>query len=161
MFKLIYTKENILKGVVLYSVFDAISAIILGEFSFQRLLGMMFLGGTFYAFEIPSYFAWIEKKSEQYPIKRRPFVKTLYALAYFNPLWIARHLIVIDLLTFGTINPDILTISYKSFLFNIPISFLGNFIIQNLITLQFRYVASAVFSGLMAIYYAFAKVLFG
>lgn len=61
MFKLIYTKENILKGVVLYSVFDAIAVIILGEFSFQRLFGMMVLGGTFYAFEIPSYFAWIEK----------------------------------------------------------------------------------------------------
>lgn len=160
MRRFIYSKENILKGALIYSVFDGIAAIILNEYSITRFIGMMLMGGTFYAFEIPNYFSWIEKKTAETPVNKKSFIKTLYALAYFNPVWIARHLIIIELLTHKTVSPEVLNIAYKSFLFNIPISFLGNYIIQNLIYLPYRFVASAIFSGLMAVYYAFSTVIF-
>lgn len=160
MLKLEYNKENIIKGALVYSLFDAIAAIILNEFSILRFVGIMIVGGTVYAMEIPNYFAWIEKKSEKFPVSKRPYVKTLYALAYFNPLWIARHLAIIEWLNHGEITLQIFDVAYKSFLFNIPVSFLANFMIQNLIHLRYRYLASAIFSGLMAVYYAFSKVMF-
>jgi len=41
-----YTKNNILKGAVIYAAGDSIAALILNEFSLIRLLGMMFIGAT-------------------------------------------------------------------------------------------------------------------
>ena len=42
--KLIYTRRNILRGVFIYSIGDSIGALILGEFSVYRMLGMMLVG---------------------------------------------------------------------------------------------------------------------
>jgi len=36
-----------------------------GEFQVSRLVGMMLLGGSLYAVEIPWYFAWIERHFER------------------------------------------------------------------------------------------------
>ena len=95
--KLQYTKANILKGAIIYSSGDLIAALILGEFSIARLLGMIVLGGTLYAFEIPNYFAWIDRKTQEFIGIKKTLVKTGLAILYFNPLWIARHLLFIKL----------------------------------------------------------------
>ena len=61
-----YTKSNILKGALIYSVGDAIAALLLNEFSIYRTLGMILVGATIYAFEIPNYFTWIDRKTVSY-----------------------------------------------------------------------------------------------
>jgi hypothetical protein len=63
--KLQYTKSNIIRGALIYSSGDLIATLLLGEFSSARLLGMMALGATLYAFEIPNYFAWIERRTKE------------------------------------------------------------------------------------------------
>ena len=157
-----YKRNDILKGLLVYGIGDSIAAIILGEFQFYRLLGIVFIGATVYAFEIPNYFNWIESKTASLSGFKKSFYKTMLALLYFNPLWIFRHLLFIKLfsneLSFSFKN--ILIISLYSFLVNIPISIFGNFIIQNKIKLNQRFLASAIFSALMAIYYALSETLF-
>jgi len=159
---LIYTKNNILKGAVIYSAGDTIAALILNEFSLMRLFGMVFIGATLYAFEIPNYFKWIETKTQNLKGSKYLLSKTGLAIAYFNPLWIARHLFFIKLFSgqFNDLNWGLLNIALISFAVNIPISFIANFIIQTKTPLKWRFFASAVFSALMAIYYALSETLF-
>jgi len=162
IFKLIYTKANIIRGALIYSSGDLIAALLLGEFSVTRLIGMVVIGATFYAFEIPNYFAWIESRTKNLVSFKRTLTKTVLAILYFNPLWIARHLILIKLFS-GEINQvswDILKIALLSFLVNIPISIIANYLIQNKVNLNWRFLASAIFSALMAIYYALSEVIF-
>jgi len=159
---LIFTKNNILKGAVIYAAGDSIAALILNEFSLVRLLGMMFIGATLYAFEIPNYFKWIETKTQNLKGLTYLLSKTGLAIAYFNPLWIARHLFFIKLFSgqFEALNWGLLNIALLSFAVNIPISFIANFIIQTKTPLKWRFLASAIFSALMAIYYALSETLF-
>ncbi|MBF8148642.1 hypothetical protein ITJ86_01965 [Winogradskyella sp. F6397] len=157
-----YKKQNIIKGALIYSAGDSIAALLLGEFSIYRLVGMMFIGATFYAFEIPNYFDWIVKKTAALKGIKATLSKTILAIAYFNPLWIARHLLFIQLFSgqFSDINLSLLEIAFWSFLVNIPISFVANYIIQNRFKMKWRFLGSAVFSALMAIYYAMSETLF-
>lgn len=161
-YSLHYKKQNILKGALIYSAGDSIAAILLDEFSFYRLLGMMLIGATFYAFEIPNYFDWIVKKTQFLEGFRATFSKTMLAIVYFNPLWIARHLLFIKLFSgqFEAIGFDLLEIAFWSFLVNIPISFVANYIIQNRFKLKWRFLGSAIFSAIMAIYYALSETIF-
>ncbi|WP_299437059.1 hypothetical protein [uncultured Aquimarina sp.] len=160
--KLQYTTSNILRGAIIYSSGDLIASLLLGEFSIYRLLGMMLLGATLYALEIPNYFAWIERKTKDTQGIKKTLVKTVLAILYFNPLWIARHLLFIKLFSgnFNQINLNLLEIAGLSFLVNIPISFVANYLIQNKVNLHWRFLASAIFSALMAIYYALSEVIF-
>ncbi|EPR74890.1 hypothetical protein ADIWIN_0254 [Winogradskyella psychrotolerans RS-3] len=155
-------KQNILKGALIYSAGDTIAALLLDEFSWYRLLGMMFIGATFYAFEIPNYFDWIVKTTQFRKGAKATLSKTILAIAYFNPLWIARHLLFIKLFSgqFEAIDFNLLQIAFWSFLVNIPISFMANYIIQNRFRLKWRFLGSAVFSALMAIYYALSETIF-
>lgn len=157
-----YKLHNIIKGALIYSIGDAIAAILLGEFTVFRLAGMIFIGSTIYTLEIPNYFNWIEKITKQYSGLKLSLLKTGLAILYFNPLWIARHLFFIKLfsLKFAEINMKLFHISFVSFLVNIPISLIANYAIQNSIPLRFRFIASAVFSGLMVIYYAMSIIWF-
>jgi hypothetical protein len=161
--KLQYSKVDITKGALIYSLGDVVAALLLGEFSWSRLLGMMFIGATVYAFEIPNYFRWIDKRTAGLTGIRSTLSKTMLAMLYFNPLWIARHILFIKLFSglFWDIGCHILLIAFWSFLANILISFAGNYVIQNKIHLKWRFLASAIFSALMAIYYALSEVLFG
>ena len=161
-FSLHYKKQNILKGALIYSAGDTIAALLLDEFSWYRLLGMMFIGATFYAFEIPNYFDWIVKKTQFLKGIKATVTKTILAIAYFNPLWIARHLLFIKLFSgkFEAIGYNLLEIAFWSFLVNIPISFIANYIIQNRFKLKWRFMGSAVFSAIMAIYYALSETIF-
>ena len=123
---------------------------------------MILVGATFYAFEIPNYFDWIVKKTEQLKGFQATLIKTVLAIAYFNPLWIARHLLFIKLFSgqFEAISFNLLEIAFWSFLVNIPISLIANYSIQNRFKLKWRFLGSAIFSALMAIYYALSETIF-
>jgi hypothetical protein len=121
-----------------------------------------FVGATFYAFEIPNYFDWIVKKTERLKSMKATLTKTILAILYFNPLWIARHLLFIKLFfgQFDAVCFDILEIAMWSFVVNIPISFVANYIIQNRFKLKWRFLGSALFYALTAIYYGMNETLF-
>jgi hypothetical protein len=123
---------------------------------------MIVVGATVYAFEIPNYFDWIVKKTEHLKGIKATLSKTALAMLYFNPLWIARHLLFIKLFSgqFEAIGWNILVIAFWSFLANILISFIGNYVIQNRFKLKWRFLGSAIFSAIMAIYYALSETLF-
>jgi hypothetical protein len=123
---------------------------------------MVIVGATIYAFEIPNYFSWIDIKTGHLSGVKKTFSKTSLAIIYFNPLWIFRHLVFIKLFSgnFNDINSNLLQIAVISFLVNVPISFIANYIIQNKIKLDWRFLASAIFSAIMAIYYALSETIF-
>ncbi len=122
----------------------------------------MLVGATVYAFEIPNYFDWIVKKTQSLKGLKATLTKTGLAILYFNPLWIARHLLFIKFFSsqFEAIGFNLLEIALWSFLVNIPISFVANYIIQNRFKLKWRFLGSALFSAVMAIYYALSETLF-
>lgn len=126
------------------------------------MLGMLLIGATIYAFEIPNYFTWIDQKTVSLNGFKKTLAKTSLAIAYFNPLWIFRHLVFIKLFSgnYAQINIQLFLIAVWSFIANIPISLVANFIIQNKIRLDWRFMASAIFSAAMAIYYALSETIF-
>ena len=158
----LFQKWDIIRGLLIYASGDSIASIIQGQFIISRLLGMMIIGATIYALEIPNYFRWIDRRVPPQKGYENTLKRTALAILYFNPLWIARHLLFIKIIT-GTwdgISWHLLYLGLMSFLVNIPISLVANFFIQNKIKLSWRFVASAIFSALMAIYYALAELLF-
>lgn len=157
-----YKQSNILRGAIIYAMGDTIAALLLGQFSLYRLLGIALIGATVYAFEIPNYFRWIDRKVGKKEGLQPSLQRTALALLYFNPLWIARHLIFIKLVSgqWATVGWSFLVIGFWSFVINIPVSVVANFLIQNKVSLKWRFLASAVFSGLMAIYYALSETFF-
>jgi hypothetical protein len=161
--KLEYTLPNVLKGGLIYSVGDTIAALISHEYDWIRMLGILLIGATVYAFEIPNYFKWIDKKVAGQKGFKPSMYRGLLAMLYFNPLWIARHILFMRLLMgqYDQLNWSILMVGLISFLINIPISLAANYIIQNVISFKHRFVASAIFSGLMAIYYSLSNHWFG
>lgn len=160
--KLEYSKSNIIRGALIYSAGDTIASLLIHEFCWTRLIGMIVLGATLYAFEIPNYFSWIVRKTNSLVGFKLTLSKTLLALLFFNPLWIARHLLFIKLFSgnYNQIGLTLLEIALWSFLANIPISLIANYIIQNKVRLNWRFLASAIFSALMAIYYAMSETIF-
>ena len=159
-----WTARDVLAGMVIYPAGDTLAALVLGRFSWTRLAGIALVGATLYALEIPHYFRWIDRRTagEERPA-RRALLRTAYALVYFNPLWIARHLFFIRLLSPGmeALSFGLLAVGFRSWLVNIPLSALGNYVIQVKLPLGMRFMGSAVFSGLMALYYALSEVWFG
>ena len=151
-----------LVGGIIYMTGDSIASIIAHEFSFTRAICIFVIGAVLYAFEIQRYFRWIEEFIIRFHGSKRVIVKTMMALVYFNPLWIARHLCFIYLVSgkASQISTHLLKVALFSFLINIPISILVNYIIQNRISLKYHFWGSAVFSGLMAIYYSMSSQWF-
>jgi hypothetical protein len=172
-----YRPANALRGALIYGGGDALAAAILGEFSLVRLAGMAALGGSLYALEVPNWFHWIDRRvAAGTRISTRTDIgtgttpgwwpavqRTALALAYFNPLWIARHLLIIAWLR-GDPDPlhwGLLATATWAFLANLPLALLANYGIQNLLPARLRFTASALYSALMAVYYAAAEALFG
>jgi hypothetical protein len=158
-----YEKRDVLFGLTVYAAGDTIATLILGVFDPLRMLGMMLVGATVYAFEIPNYCERIEICSERVCGRlRTSLTKTGLALLYFNPLWIARHLLFIALFSgnWTEVDLSILMTALVSWLVNIPLSVTGNAVVQLAVPLRWRFLASAVFSGLLAIYYALSGVWF-
>jgi len=177
---------NSLRGFIVYSIGDLVAQIILHDISLIRTLGLAFIGSTLYAIEIPIWFRIIETsrfhfknsnlknnffftKSKNTEYKFSAISKMSLAVLYFNPLWIARHMFFIQLFLFiekgGSFNiidtfSTMLPIATMSFLTNIIVVIAGNYIIQNKLNLKFRFIGSAIFSALLAIYYAVSIVLF-
>ena len=151
---------NHLRGLIIYAAGDTAAALLLHQFAWSRLAGMALVGGTLYALEVPAYFRWIDRRVPPAPHPRRRLARAALSLLYFNPLWIARHLLFIKL--FSGLLPEVswalLPVASRSFLLNIPISFVANYLIQNYVPARWRFVASALFSGLMAVYYALSAV---
>jgi hypothetical protein len=151
-----------LRGLLIYSTGDTVASLILSQFSLTRMLGIMLVGATVYAFEIPRYFRWIDLKTRGLRGLKGSLSRTGLAILYFNPLWIARHLLFIALFSgrIDTIDWGLMRIAVCSFSVNIPVTLVVNFMIQNRVPFRWRFFASAVFSSLMAVYYAMSQVIF-
>jgi len=160
--RIVYSRAEALRGMIVYAAGDTAAALLLGRFAWTRLAGMMLLGGTVYALEIPNVFRWIDARVPPDGRLRSALMRTSLALAYFNPIWIARHIWWIRFVSGeGTaIDRALFATAAASFLGNIPIAIAGNFVIQNVIAPRLRFTASAVFSGLLAVYYAASAVWF-
>lgn len=153
---------NQIRGLLIYPLGDVTAQLILGGFSLPRTLMLALAGCFIYSWEINKWFTYINANY------KNPFVKTISALVYFNPLWIARHYLFIEIaihphlfLTFTDLWQTILNlvvIGTKSFAGSIIfLSFAANYLIQNKIPLKNRFLSSAIFSALMAVYYALSK----
>lgn len=156
-------RNDALHGLVIYAAGDTVAALIQGRFLWWRLLGMMLVGGTVYALEIPAYFRWIDRRTAPVHHRgKRAVARTALAMLYFNPLWIARHLLFIAVFSadWDTLQLSLLRTATLSWIVNIPLSLIGNLVIQVVLPLSWRFVGSATFSGLMAVYYALSGVWF-
>ena len=155
------TWQNAWVGGVIYALGDSVATLLTHEFLCQRMLGMLLLGGTLLAWEIPNYFQFIERRFKQ-PSTKNALLRSFSAAIYFNPLWIARHLCFIKIFSgeWQAINSSILGIATFSFIYGFPISLLANYIIQNKVVLKSRFAASSIFSAFMAIYFAFSEMIF-
>jgi hypothetical protein len=141
----------------------AAAALILGEFSVGRTAGMALVGGLIYALEIPRYFRWIDRRVPSRGTARSTLARGGLAMLYFNPVWIARHLLFIRLFSgrWNDVSWALLGTGLASWAANVPLSLLGNLVIQNALPYRWRFLASALFSALMAVYYAVSAVWFG
>lgn len=156
--------KNQLRGLIIYPLGDLIAQLILGEVNFYRTAILAIVGCFLYSFEIGKWFGYLEKKI------KNPFIKTGLAVLYFNPLWIARHFLFIELALHPNLfsnGSDFFELLVKaiqsgsrSFVGAILVSFIANYLIQNKVSLKNRFLFSAVFSALMGIYYALSKVWF-
>ena len=156
------TWKNALIGGSVYAFGDSAATLLTGDFQYQRMLGMFVLGGGLCAWEIPTYFQFLAKrfnKSGYWNAIERTFL----AAIFFNPLWIARHLLFIKVFAgqWQDIALNILTIASKSFIYCFPLSLTVNYINQNKVPLQWRFIVSSCYSALMAIYFALSEVWFG
>ncbi|NOQ76325.1 MAG: hypothetical protein GQ475_00760 [Methylococcaceae bacterium] len=156
------TWRNAWMGGVVYASGDTFAALLTGEFLYQRLVGMLILGGTLYALEIPTYFHYLDRRIQGSGLLSS-LKRMLFSTLFFNPLWIARHLIFIEFFAgkWQAIDIGILLIATHSFVYALPVALLVNYMIQNKTPLDWRYVASSVFSAFMAVYFALSEVLFG
>jgi len=148
--------SNSIRGGLIYLAGDSIAALISSELDWIRAAGVLFIGATLYAIEIPNYFSWIDKKMNGQSGIRTSMIRATLSMLFFNPIWIARHILFIKLFMFqfDQIGWGLLWVGTLSFVVNIPISLGANYIIQNKIALQNRFIASAIFSGIMALYYS-------
>lgn len=178
--------KNSIRGFLVYSIGDLIAQIILNDVSLIRTFGLAIIGASIYAIEIPIWFRIIEtsrfnfkkNKSEKNLFYRQnsdtdykfsPVSKMLLAVLYFNPLWIARHMFFIQLFLFIEKGGNfkiidtflkMIPLATMSFVSNIIVVIIGNYIIQNKINLKYRFISSAIFSAILAMYYAISIVLF-
>ncbi len=147
---------NSIRGGLIYLAGDSVAALLSNELDWLRAAGILFIGATLYAFEIPNYFNWIDKKMKGKTGFKSSMTRAVLSMAHFNPLWIARHILFIKLfsLQFEQIGWGLIWVGTISFVVNIPISLGANYFIQNKVSLENRFMASAIFSGIMAVYYS-------
>jgi len=149
-------------GGLFFAAGDSIGALLNNEFLYMRLVGMFVLGASLYAWEIPTYFNYLARcfaqENHANAIKRM-----LYSALFFNPLWIARHLLFIQFFSgqWGEISfASILGVATQSFIYCFPVSLIVNYLIQNVLVFRWRFFASSIFSALTAIYFAVLGVFF-
>ena len=146
------------QGFLIYAAGDTAAALVLHQFSWLRLLGMALVGGLLYSTEVPAFFRGLDARvpARTDGSQLRKISRAALTLLYFNPLWIARHYVFLRVFggTAETISLALLPIACRSFLLNAPLSLAANYYIQNRVAPSRRFVASAVFSGVMAVSYA-------
>lgn len=159
---MLVTIKDAFYGGLIYCAGDTIATIISNTFYYPRMLGMMILGATLYAIEIPAYFRWLNRYFDQ-PGYLSAVKRMFMAAVFFNPLWIVRHLVFINLFSgqWHSISLSILSVASLSFLYCLPVALPVNFLIQNSIPLSSRFIASSIFSAFMAIYFSMSEVWFG
>jgi hypothetical protein len=170
---------NTLISWTLFPLGDLCAQLITQEFNPYRLLALSLAGGLIYQYETTAWFELLENKCfSPQELWVFPFLKpavrettesiyqlngvgkTMGAILYFNPIWIARHMLFITLGTTpcsslnGAIVLSSLLSGSKSFLVNLPLSLLANYILQEKIPYRYRYLGSIVLTGLFAIAYA-------
>jgi len=162
---------------LIYPFGDLAAQFILQEFNICRVLSLTFLAFAFYQWEIPKWFKFLDDVSisqgeinviSRFLInedsKLNWLGKTLGAMLYFNPLWIARHMFFISisktncfgLNSFNELILSSLTLGVKSFLVNLPVTLIGNFIVQAKLKLKYRFLGSVLLTSLLTICYALA-----
>lgn len=155
------TLKDAVTGAVLFSAGDSIGTLITGDFMYQRMLAMMLLGGSLYAWEIPGYFSFLQRRFNQSGYLNA-LKRTFSAAFFFNPLWIARHLVFIKVFSgeWMMITSDILVLATQSFVYCFPFSILANYLILNVISYKWRFFSSSIYSALTVIYFALSAVIF-
>jgi hypothetical protein len=156
----LYSRRDLLAGALIYGAGDLIAASLAHQSTAGRAIGIMLIGALIYAMEIPHYFHWIEEKTSHLQNIQRGLAKVMLAILYFNPLWVARHMLFILLLSgrWHEISWLILQNSAHSFIMALPVVILVNLLIQVKVTLRYRFFASATFSCCMAIYYPLVTI---
>jgi len=160
--KIEFKLSNSLRGGLIYALGDTAAALISDQFYWFRLVGVFAIGATIYALEIPNYFKWIDLKVNPNGGLKSALQRTFLAMIHFNPFWIARHILFIKLLMgqYDDIGWGLITVGFISFFINIPVSLGANYLIQNKVSIQYRFWVSAIFSGLMAIYFSLSAIWF-
>lgn len=150
-----YRSREVLTGLLIYGTGDTLAALLVGEASWIRALGMSLTGALLYGLEIPNYFRWVARRTHARSGLPGAALRTGLAMLYFNPLWVARHLALIHLFSGDpeALAWPLLAVAAQSFLAAIPVTVSANFLIQNLVPLRLRFAASATFSCAMAMYY--------
>jgi hypothetical protein len=154
--------SDILRGALIYPLGDALAMWIHGPFVWTRVLGLALVGGTLYAWEVGAAFRWIDRRVPHDGSRAAGLRRALMAVAYFNPLWIARHMLFLKVFAGqgAAVTWSLLATGTRSFVVNIPLALLGNYAIQNAVPRGARFAASAAFSGFLAVYYALSAVWF-
>lgn len=154
--------ERLRIGLV-YGAGDLAATSILGTPQLLRALGIGLVGAVLYAPEIRAYFAWIERRFAHQPQHCGRWQRAALGWLWFNPLWIARHTWLLRLLEgrIADLHTGVLLTGAFSFVCNAPLALTANYLIQNRLAPPHRVVGSAVFSAMMAVYYAWSEVWFG
>ena len=173
------TRTDKLSGLIIYPLGDLIAQLILGDVSFLRLFFVALLGRFIYAIEIPKWFGFLASLKKRNPVtiisqtfwekeNEQPHLnwlgKTIGATVWFHPIWIARHMLVIELANivsgktdFIEFLPEALKLGTMSYIGQFPVAVVVNYIIICKLSEKTRFIWSSVFSGLLAIYYAIGR----
>jgi hypothetical protein len=176
------TKIDKLSGLIIYPLGDLIAQLIVGEVSILRLFFVTLLGRYIYAIETPKWFGFLAiwKRPTMplgffgyfvAPIKDGVALnwlgKTLATTLWFNPLWIARHMLVLELAnivtgktSFMAFLPHAISLGSVSFVMQFPVAVVVNYIIICRLNDNSRFIWASIFSGALAIYYAIMRVYF-
>lgn len=155
-------KRDLLRAGLIYGGGDTAAALLLGTFSPWRMAAVTLVGALVYAPEIRAYFAWLERRFAGRSGTAQRWQRAALAWLWFNPLWIARHGLVIRLSSgrHDEIGIGLLNMGWSSFCLGAPVALLANYAIQHRVAEPWRVTASASYSALMAIYYAASEVFF-
>ncbi len=173
---------NYVIGGIVFTLGDLLSQLLAKHFSLTRLTGLFIIGCTIYPLEIDNYFKFIahlrlsssfclkwlvEQVEEGYRLNG--LGRTVGAILFFNPLWIARHFLFIELLEAKDICHNLpscvseyfhlIGSACESFIYAIPLVLIGNYIVQTKIPLKYRFIGSALLSLLFALYYGLMAII--
>lgn len=159
----LWDRRDVVLGALLYPAGDSVASVLIGEFSWLRVFGVGLAGSLLYSLEIPAWFRGIDRWTAAMTGLRRSLARSLLATIYFNPLWVARHMLVLCL--FGgkhdQIGWNLLATGHRSFVAVLPVGLVVNYAIQNSLPQRHRFLASSLFTALMAVYYAASQRWFG